>query len=78
MEIKCYSNEHGIRCELYVDQEYEGVLYFERAKSKYIRKPIMGGWVCVDAKISEGLYSKVNITPTQLIDACYKEFQHSS
>jgi hypothetical protein len=34
----------------------KGVLYFEKGKAGFIRKPIsMNSWACVDAKI-EGLY----------------------
>jgi hypothetical protein len=34
----------------------KGVLYFEKVKEGFIRKPIsMNSWACVDAKI-EGLY----------------------
>ena len=34
----------------------KGVLYFEKVKSGFIKKPIsMNSWACVDAKI-EGLY----------------------
>jgi hypothetical protein len=34
----------------------KGVLYFEKVKAGFIRKPIsMNSWACVDAKI-EGLY----------------------
>jgi len=34
----------------------KGVLYFEKVKAGFVRKPIsMNSWACVDAKI-EGLY----------------------
>ena len=37
-------------------QIQKGVLYFERVKSGFNRKPIsMNSWACVDAKV-EGLY----------------------
>jgi hypothetical protein len=75
MEIRCYNNEHGSRCEIYSNEEYEGVLYFEKAKTKFQRKPIMGGWVCVDAKISEGLYQRYDITPTELIKMCQHQIK---
>ena len=35
-----------------------GILYFEKAKRGYVRKPIgLNSWACVDAKV-EGLYTK--------------------
>ncbi len=45
-----------------------GILYFEKAKRGYVRKPIgMNSWACVDASV-EGLYTKdESITPTEII-----------
>ncbi len=38
------------------DQVHKGILYFERVKVGFIRKPIsMSSWACIDAKI-DGLY----------------------
>lgn len=51
-----------------------GVLYFERAKRSFNKKPLsMGGWLCVDAKV-EGLYEYggENITPKDIISHCQK------
>jgi hypothetical protein len=51
-----------------------GVLYFERAKRSFNKKPLsMGGWLCVDAKV-EGLYEYggENITPKDIISYCQK------
>lgn len=52
--------------------ELLGILYFERAKRSYNRKPIgMNQWACVDAKV-EGLYTKDGgITPKQIVAHCY-------
>lgn len=48
-----------------------GILYFEKAKRGYVRKPIgLNSWACVDAKV-EGLYTKdESITPAQIISEC--------
>jgi hypothetical protein len=49
-----------------------GVLYFERAKKMFNRKPLsMRSWSCVDAKV-EGLYDHVqeSITPKDIVDHC--------
>lgn len=50
-----------------------GILYFEKAKRGYVRKPIgLNAWACVDAKV-EGLYTKdESITPAQIISECRK------
>lgn len=38
------------------DLNHKGILYFERVKVGFIRKPIsMNSWSCIDAKI-DGLY----------------------
>ncbi len=52
-------------------KEHLGILYFEKAKRGYVRKPIgLDAWACVDAKV-EGLYSKdESITPTQIVEMC--------
>jgi len=48
-----------------------GVLYFERAKKSFSRKPIgLNEWACVDAKV-EGLYTvDEKITPKDIVDHC--------
>ena len=48
-----------------------GILYFEKAKRGYVRKPIgLNSWACVDAKV-EGLYTKdESFTPAQIITEC--------
>ena len=52
-------------------REHLGILYFEKAKTGFVRKPIgLGAWACVDAKV-EGLYTKdESITPTMIIEKC--------
>lgn len=48
------------------------VLYFEKMKTKFLRKPVtMQGWGCVDAKM-EGFYERVNynITPKEVVSYC--------
>ena len=52
-------------------KEHLGILYFEKAKTGYVRKPIgLDAWACVDAKV-EGLYTKdESITPTQIVEMC--------
>ena len=63
------------RVEVYYEvgeiKESLGVLYFERAKKSFSRKPIgLNEWACVDAKI-EGLYTKdEKITPKDIVDHC--------
>ena len=49
-----------------------GILYFEKAKKSFNRKPVgMNQWICVDAKV-EGLYTKdEGITPKQIVARCY-------
>jgi len=48
-----------------------GILYFERAKKSFQRKPVgLNAWACVDAKV-EGLYTKdESITPKQIVNHC--------
>ena len=49
----------------------KGVLYFEKVKSGFNRKPIsMNSWACVDAKI-EGLYEMGgDFTPLDILNKC--------
>ena len=67
-----------IRVEVYfrvesVYVETLGILYFEKAKRSFNRKPVgMDQWACVDAKV-EGLYTKdEGITPKQIVQECYR------
>ena len=50
-----------------------GILYFEKAKRGFSRKPIgMDAWACVDAKV-EGLYTKdESITPKDIVGHVYQ------
>ena len=52
--------------------EMLGILYFEKAKKSFNRKPVgMDQWLCIDAKV-EGLYTKDKaITPPQIVRMCY-------
>ena len=54
----------------------KGVLYFEKVKVGFVRKPIsMSSWACVDAKI-EGLYEAgIDITPTEVMVQCQQEIR---
>jgi hemolysin-activating ACP:hemolysin acyltransferase len=65
--------EGRIRMVISIKENIElGVLYFEKAKNKFQRKPIgMNAWACVDAKI-EGLYihGGENITPKDMVRKC--------
>jgi len=49
----------------------KGVLYFEKVKVGFNRKPIsMNSWACVDAKI-EGLYDMGgDFTPLDILNKC--------
>ncbi len=56
--------------------EMVGILYFERAKRSFNRKPVgMDQWLCVDAKV-EGLYMRDrSITPPEVVARCYEEIR---
>lgn len=77
-------DEGRIRVEIYfvvgeVVKELLGILYFEKAKRSFNRKPVgMDQWVCVDAKV-EGLYTKDGgITPKQIVARCYELIKQNS
>lgn len=64
--------EGRIRFIISLNSVETGSLYFEKAKRKFINKPVsMGSWVCVEAKI-EKLYevSDYEITPKQIMETC--------
>lgn len=64
-----WMTEDRIRVEIFCDGHYYGVLYYEKAKRGFNLKPIMGGWVCVDAKIQEALYKTYsNLEPKILLE----------
>jgi len=74
-------DEGRIRVEVYYTPNEEmrvmmGILYFEKAKRSFNRKPVgMDAWACVDAKV-EGLYTVDKaITPPQIVAHCYKLIQ---
>lgn len=50
-----------------------GVLYFEKAKTSFQRKPLsMDAWRCVDAKV-EGLYERdKSLTPKDIVQECQR------
>lgn len=70
MEIIVTDMVDHYACEIYDGGISYGVLYFELAKVGYRVKPIVEGYVCVDAKISDNFYKNYDITPTILIDMC--------
>ena len=57
-------------------KEYMGIMYYEKAKKTFNRKPVgMDAWACVDAKV-EGLYTKdSSITPTQIVSEGYRQIK---
>ncbi len=68
-----------IRVEVYLKlsedlKEFMGMMYYEKAKKTFNRKPVgMNAWLCVDAKV-EGLYTVDSaITPQQIISEGYSQ-----
>jgi hypothetical protein len=64
--------EDRICVEVSVSGITMGLLYFERPKSGWSKKPILPTkWSCVDAKV-EGLYEYggENITPKDIVSKC--------
>ena len=66
-----------IRVEVYYKvsemlKEFKGMMYYERAKKTFNRKPVgLDAWLCVDARV-EGLYTKDKaITPAQIVTEGY-------
>lgn len=52
------------------DHIHRGILYFERVKAGFNRKPIsMNSWACIDSKI-EGLYDMGDFTPLDILNRC--------
>ena len=60
-----------VRIVLEVGGEELGVLYFEKAKRGWNKKPLTNGWTCVEAKV-EGLYiyGGESVTPKELVGWC--------
>jgi hypothetical protein len=75
MDIRCEYIGENIRVEISDDGGNNlGVLYFERAKRVYNRKPVgMDGWVCVDARVGVELYEYTGKSPVEIIGMCYEE-----
>ena len=49
----------------------KGVLYFEKVKVGFVRKPIsMSSWACVDAKIEDQEIFNEEFTPKQMVGEC--------
>lgn len=74
-------DDNRIRVEVYykfsdILKEFMGIMYYEKAKRSFNRKPVgMDAWACVDAKV-EGLYTKdKSITPTQIVSEGYKQIK---
>ena len=72
-----------IRVEVYYKvsdtlKEFMGIMYYEKAKKSFNRKPVgMDAWACVDAKV-EGLYMKDKaITPSQIVREGYEQIKRS-
>lgn len=55
-----------------------GVLYFEKAKRGWTKKPLTQGWTCVDARV-EGLYiyGGDSITPKEIVSWCQELIQNA-
>jgi hypothetical protein len=56
-----------------------GVLYFEKAKKSFQRKPIgMDAWTCVDAKV-DNLYIHLgaDILPKDIVERSYKSIKEA-
>lgn len=62
--------EDRYRIEFTMDEAEYLTLYYEKAKSGYVNKPIGYGWTCVEAKVSEGdLYSLFpGLTPRMMME----------
>ena len=72
--------EHDrVRITLEVWDVELGVLYFEKAKRGWTKKPLTQGWTCVDARV-EGLYiyEGISVTPKELVSWCQELIQNTS
>jgi len=72
-----------VRVEVYYKisdtlKEFMGIMYYEKAKKSFNRKPVgMDAWACVDAKV-EGLYTKdESITPKQIVSEGYNRIKRA-
>lgn len=73
--------QERIRVEVYYKvsemlKEFMGIMYYERAKKTFNRKPVgLDAWLCVDARV-EGLYTKDKaITPAQIVSEGYRQIK---
>ena len=72
--------EHDrVRVVLEAYNQELGVLYFEKAKRGWTKKPLTQGWTCVDARV-EGLYiyGGDSITPKEIVSWCQELIQNTS
>lgn len=76
-------DDNRIRVEVYykfsdILKEFMGIMYYEKAKRSFNRKPVgMDAWACVDAKV-EGLYTKDKaITPSQIVTEGYMQIKRA-
>ena len=72
-----------VRVEVYYKisetlKEFMGIMYYEKAKKSFNRKPVgMDAWACIDAKV-EGLYTKdESITPKQIVGEGYNRIKQA-
>jgi hypothetical protein len=72
-----------VRVEVYYKisetlKEFMGIMYYEKAKKSFNRKPVgMDAWACIDAKV-EGLYTKdESITPKQIVSEGYNRIKQA-
>lgn len=71
--------EHDrVRVVLEAYNQELGVLYFEKAKRGWTKKPLTQGWTCVDARV-EGLYiyGGDSITPKEIVSWCQELIQNA-
>ena len=53
------------------EEKVVGILYFEKAKLNFTKKPLsMGSWACVDAKIEDQEIFNEDFTPKQMVGEC--------
>ena len=53
------------------EEKVVGILYFEKAKLNFTKKPLsMGSWACVDAKIEDQEIFNEDFTPKQMVGDC--------
>jgi len=70
-------SEDRVCIEITISGVSLGLVYYERAKRGYNKKPIsMNRWVCVDAKVEDvyvyGSMEIEHLTPKDILDKCQK------